>query len=103
MKNLFLILLIFSLILITSFIKNSTKKIDEETFVLNENIFDLKTQLEDLKLEFDYLSSAENLTDLQKNYFENELNEKKISEIQKIDFSNEIISIQKIKITKGNE
>tara|TARA_Y100000591_G_C21670080_1_gene612475 strand:+ start:57 stop:368 length:312 start_codon:yes stop_codon:yes gene_type:complete len=103
MKNFFLTFLIFLLILITSFIKNSTKIVDEKIFVLNENIFDLNNQLEDLKLEFNYLSSSERLMDFQKIHFENELNEKKISEFEKIDLSKERISIQKIVITKENE
>ena len=103
MKKIFLISLIFTLILITSLIKNSTKKIEEEIFVLNERILNSNIQLDDLKLEFDYLSSAEKLINYQKLYFENELKEKKIDEIRSIDFSGKNIEIKKILITKFNE
>ena len=103
MKKIFLISLIFSLILITSLIKNSTKKIEEEIFVLNEIIINSNTELDDLKLEYDYLSSAEKLMSYQKLYFENELKEKKIDEIRSIDFSGKNIEIKKILITKFNE
>ena len=103
MKKFFLISLIFTLILITSLIKNSTKKIEEEIFVLNERILNSNIQLDDLKLEFDYLSSAEKLMNYQKLYFENELKQKKIDEIKSIDFSGKNIEIKKILITKFNE
>ena len=45
MKKILTIILIFSLIVITSLIKNSTKKIDEELFSLKENISDLNLGL----------------------------------------------------------
>ena len=103
MKKVFVITLIFSLILITSLIKNSTKKIEENIFVLNENIFNLNTQLDDLKLEFDYLSSSEKLTNYQKLFFENKLDKKKISDIKSIDFSKKRIVISDVLITKFDE
>ncbi len=103
MKKIFLIGLIFSLILITSLIKNSTKKIDDEIFVLNEKILNSKIELNNLKLEFDYLSSAEKLMNYQKAYFENELEKKKIDKIKSIDFSGKYIEINEILITRFNE
>tara|TARA_B100001057_G_scaffold119571_1_gene118248 strand:- start:4614 stop:4928 length:315 start_codon:yes stop_codon:yes gene_type:complete len=103
MKKIFLISLIFSVILVTSFIKNSTKKIEEEIFVLNERILNSKIELDDLKLEFDYLSSSEMLMDYQKLYFEEELNKKKINEIKSINFSKNEILINKVSITKIDE
>ena len=50
MKKILTIGLIFSLIVITSLIKNSTKKIDEELFSLKENISDLNLELDNMKL-----------------------------------------------------
>ena len=79
MKKILTIGLIFFLILVTSIIKNSTKKIDDEIFVLKENIHNLNTQLETRKLEFNYLSSAEKLIDYQNQYFENELKKKNLN------------------------
>ena len=103
MKKIFLISLIFSLILVTSFIKNSTKKIEEKIFVLNEKILNSKIEQEDLKLEFDYLSSSEKLMNYQKLYFEEELNKKKIDEIKSMNFSKKEIIIKEVLITKIDE
>ena len=98
MKKLLTIGLIFSLIVITSFIKNSTKKIEEELFSLKENISDLNLELDYLKLEFDYLSSPEKLTNYQNLYFENKLTQKSINEIEIIDFTREKILTNDLKI-----
>ena len=98
MKKILTISLIFSLIVITSFIKNSTKKIDEELFSLKENILDLNLDLENVKLEFDYLSSPEKLISYQMLYFENKLTQKSINEIEIIDFTREKIFTNKVKI-----
>tara|TARA_B100000902_G_scaffold391105_1_gene441223 strand:+ start:954 stop:1262 length:309 start_codon:yes stop_codon:yes gene_type:complete len=102
MKKILTIGLIFFLILVTSIIKNSTKKIDDEIFVLKENIHNLNTQLETRKLEFNYLSSAEKLIDYQNQYFENELKKKNLNEIKILSFENKNIKIQKIQITNEN-
>ena len=102
MKKKLIIGLIFFLILVTSIIKNSTKKIDDEIFVLKENIHKLNAQLETRKLEFNYLSSAEKLIDYQNQYFENELKKKNLDEIRLLSIENKNIKIQKIKITNEN-
>ena len=102
MKKILTISLIFSLIVITSFIKNSTKKIDEELFSLKENISDLNLELENVKLEFDYLSSPENLISYQNLYFENKLTQKSINEIEIIDLTGEKIITNDFNII-GNE
>ena len=98
MKKILTISLIFSLIVITSLIKNSTKKIDDELFSLKENISDLNLELDNVKLEFDYLSSPENLIRYQNLYFENKLTLKNINEIEIIDFTKEKILTNDIKI-----
>ena len=102
MKKKLIIGLIFFLILVTSIIKNSTKKIDDEIFVLKENIHNLNTQLETRKLEFNYLSSAEKLIDYQNQYFENKLKKKNLNEIKILSFENKNIKIQKIQIINEN-
>ena len=98
MKKILTISLIFSLIVITSFIKNSTKKIDEELFSLKENILNLNLELDNVKLEFDYLSSSEKLLSYQNLYFENKLTLKNINEIEIIDFIGEKILTNDVKI-----
>ena len=98
MKKILTIILIFSLIVITTFIKNSTKKIDEELFGLKENISDLNLEFDNVKLEFDYLSSAEKLINYQNLYFENKLTQKSINEIKIIDFTRKKIITNDVKI-----
>ena len=98
MKKILTISLIFSLIVITTLIKNSTKKIDEELFSLKENISDLNLELENVKLEFDYLSSPEKLIGYQNLYFENKLTKKIINEIEIIDLTREKILTNDFKI-----
>ena len=98
MKKILTISLIFSLIVITSFIKNSTKKINEELFSLKENISDLNLELDNVKLEFDYLSSPEKLISYQNLYFENKLTQKSINEIEIIDLTKEKILTNNVKI-----
>ena len=97
MKKTLTIGLIFSLIVLTTIIKNSTKKIDEELFTLKENISDLNIELDNMKLEFDYLSSAEKLINYQNLYFENKLTQKNINEIGIIDFTREKILTNDLK------
>ena len=98
MKKILTISLIFSLIVITPLIKNSTKKIEEELFSLKENISDLNLELDNVKLEFDYLSSPENLINYQNLYFENKLIQKSINEIKIIDFKKKKILSNDVKI-----
>ena len=84
MKKFSVILIIFSLVLFTAIIKNSTKKIDDEIFITKENLRVLNKEFEKMKLEFDYLSSPEKLLEYQSLYFEKELNKKDISDIKNI-------------------
>ena len=81
MKKFLIIFSILFLILLTVFIKNSTKKIEDEVFLFQENIRVLKMEFEKIKLEFDYLSSSENLLQFQNLYFDDELIRKDIKKI----------------------
>ena len=89
MRKLLVIIFIFLLIFSTAIIKNSTKKFEDETFLINENIRSLIKDYEKSKLEFNYLSSAEKLIEYQKLYFENKLVQKKIKEISSFELNHE--------------
>ena len=84
MKKTLLVLSIFLLILITSLVKNSTKKIEDEIFLVKENIRLLRAELGDILLEYNYLSSPEKLIQYQSQYFENDLIQMDIINIKKI-------------------
>ncbi len=103
MKKFFVTLLIFSLIFLTAIVKNSTKRIDDEIFVLKENIRDLKKNFENTRLEFDYLSSTEKLLQFQNFYFDNELIKFDIQEIQTIIRKNNEIQIGQLSFNKNEE
>ena len=99
MKKFFVFILIFSLIVITSLIKNSTKKVDDEIYSFNENIRFLENRLKDTKLEYDYLSSSEKLLEYQKLYFENSLQKKSIDEIKSVEILKNKLKLNKLRIS----
>ena len=101
MKKFFVTFFVFSLIFLTAIVKNSTKRIDDEIFVLKENIRDLKKNFENTRLEFDYLSSTEKLLQFQNLYFENELIKFDIQEIQTITRKNNEIEIGQLSFNKN--
>ena len=101
MKNFFVTLFVFSLIFSTAIVKNSTKRIDDEIFVLKENIRDLKKNFENTRLEFDYLSSTEKLLQFQNLYFDNELIKFDIQEIQTITRKYNEIEIGQLNFNKN--
>lgn len=101
MKKFFVTLFVLSLIFSTAIVKNSTKRIDDEIFVLKENIRDLKKNFENTRLEFDYLSSTEKLLQFQNLYFDNELIKFDIQEIQTIIRKNNEIEIGQLSFNKN--
>ena len=68
-----LTIIIFLLIISTTFIKNHTKKLDEKIFIIKENINYLKSIKHLVQLENDYLRAPEKLLELNKLYFDEEL------------------------------
>ena len=88
MKKFFAIFLIVFLILFTALIKNSSKRIDDEIFIVKENIRFLKKEIDDLKLEYNYLSSGEKLMNLKVRFFDEDLSAKKKNEIKIIQNNN---------------
>ena len=96
MKKFSVVLLVLFLILSTALIKNSTKKIDENIFVLEENLRSLKKEFENIKLENDYLSSAEKLLEFQNMYFDDELVKKDIKEIKIINIRLNKLEIEQL-------
>ncbi len=104
MKKIVLIISIFILILITSWVKNSTKKIEDEIFGLNENIRSLKVELSDVLLEYNYLRSPDKLLQYQSQYFENDLIQMDITKIKKItEKNNKLIITNFTKKLENNE
>ena len=85
MIKFFAISIIISLILFTALIKNSTKRIDDEIFIVKENIRFLKKEIDDLKLEYTFLSSGKKLMDFKARFFVDDLSAKRKDEIKVIE------------------
>ena len=103
MNKIFVVTLILSLVLLTAFVKNSTKKIEDDILVKKENLQDLKKELSDSKLEFHYLSSAQKLLEYQSLYFEQDLIQKDINQIKILEKTLQGIKLKKLKFTSINE
>ena len=97
MKKFSIIFLVLFLILFTAIVKNSTKRIDDEIFVIKENIGILKKDLEDVKLEYDYLSSADKLLEFQDLYFDNVLIKKNLQDIRVITQKSDNLEVKQLK------
>ena len=69
MKNIFLTLSIFILILFTAIIKNTSKNLETEIYNIEENISILDEKYEYIFLENNYLSSPQKLKKLNSNLF----------------------------------
>ena len=103
MKKFLITFLILFLILFTALIKNSSKKIEENIFVLEENLRKLNKEFENIKLEHEYLSSTERLFEFLNLYFDDELVKKNIKDINIIDNSDNKFQIKKLQINQNNE
>ena len=100
MKKFLVVFFALLLILSTALIKNSTKRIDDEIFLIKENIRILKKDFEKNKLEYEYLSSAEKLLEFQNQFFDEELVQKDIQEMKIIynDFN-----LEELTLINGNK
>ena len=100
MKKITIIMTIIILILSTTIIKNSAKKIEDNIFLVRENLRVLNSDYENILLEHNYLSSAEKLLEYQALYFEDELIQKNIQNIKIFKIKRNKNEIQDLKITK---
>ena len=82
MKKYFAIFMIIFLILFTALVKNSTKRMDDEIFIVKENMRFLRKEIDDLKLEYTYLSSGKKLMDFKVRFFDENLSVKRKNEIK---------------------
>ena len=100
MTKLLIFVIIFTLIISTSLIKNSTKELDEQIYSVKENIIFLDDRFKDSKLEFDYLSSSKKLLEYQKLYFENSLIKKSLSQLKTLEIIDNELIINELKISE---
>ena len=84
---------ILILILTTSLVKNSTKAVEDQIFLVNGNMKYLKSKLGDVLLEYNYLSTPDKLTQYQSQFFEKDLVRIDITKIKKLTKRNNQIII----------
>tara|TARA_B100000989_G_C19209902_1_gene331385 strand:+ start:182 stop:487 length:306 start_codon:yes stop_codon:yes gene_type:complete len=98
LKKIILILFFTFLIFVTSFVKNSTKKLNDQIYATNESISVLKNKLDLLQLEYNYLTSPDKLVEYQKSFFDEELIPIELNEISKFNATTgEILNDNKLK------
>ena len=87
---------IIFLIFATTLTKNSTKKLDKEIFELKENIRILEDRYELTLLDYSILTSPKKLMEYQQFFFEDQLIQKKIENLSKIQFLDDKLEINKM-------
>ncbi len=104
MKKIILILSILFLIVVTTFTKNSTKKLDNQIFSIRENINVLKDKYELVLLDYNFLTSPKKLLEYQSKYFETDLIPLDVTQIKEISEENNKLVITELnEIKKDNE
>ena len=101
MKKISLVIFIFLLIISTALIKNSAKKNEDKIFTVEENLRFLNSKFKKIKLEHDYLSSPDKLLEYQVLYFDDELVQKDIKTLKKIEINNDEITISSFNLQKN--
>ena len=96
MKKLFFFIPVIFLIFATTVTKNSTKQLDKKIFNVKENLRVMQDKYELVMLEYNYLTSPKKLMEYQKKYFDNELLESDIKNLNWIEIKNQDIKIKKI-------
>ena len=104
MKKIILTFSILFLIVVTTFTKNSTKKLDNQIFSIRENISVLKDKYELVLLDYNFLTSPKKLLEYQSKYFETDLISLDIIQIKEIkEENNKLVITEFSEIKKGNE
>ena len=104
MKKIILIFSILFLIVVTTFTKNSTKKLDNQIFSIRENISVLKDKYELVLLDYNFLTSPKKLLEYQSKYFETNLIPLDITQIKEIKKeSNKLVITELSEMIKGKE
>ncbi len=96
MKKLLFFLPVIFLIVATTITKNSTKKLDKDIFEIKENIRILEDRYELVLLDYNFLTSPTKLMEYQKQYFDSELIEINIENLNWIKINKNDVAIGRI-------
>tara|TARA_Y100000590_G_C15729133_1_gene1016352 strand:- start:3185 stop:3487 length:303 start_codon:yes stop_codon:yes gene_type:complete len=94
MKKFIIVIIFFLFIISTALTKNSTKKIEEKIYEKRENLAVLNDKYDLVLLEFDYLSSSEQIQKKIDEYFNDEFFPIEISKLQIIKTDRNQITFQ---------
>ena len=98
MKKFLLFLPVLFLIIATTLTKNSTKKLDRKIFQTKENIRVLENRFELVLLDYNFLTSPKKLMEYQSIFFENNLIQLNINELNKLETLEDINLDKSLKI-----
>ena len=98
MKKFLLFLPVLVLIIATTLTKNSTKKLDRKIFETKENIRVLENRFELVLLDYNFLTSPKKLMEYQSTFFENNLIQLNINELNKLETLEDITLNKSLKI-----
>ena len=98
MKKFLLFLPVLFLIIATTLTKNSTKKLDRKIFQTKENIRVLENRFELVLLDYNFLTSPKKLMEYQSTFFENNLIQLNINELNKLETLEDITLNKSLKI-----
>ena len=96
MKKFLFFLPVIFLIIATTITKNSTKKLDKDIFEIKENIRILEDRYELVLLDYNFLTSPTKLMEYQKQYFDSELIEINIENLNFIKINKNDVAIGRI-------
>ena len=104
MKKIILTFSILFLIVVTTFTKNSTKKLDNQIFSIGDNMSVLKDKYELVLLDYNFLTSPKKLLEYQSKYFETDLIPLDITQIKEIkEENNKLVITELNEMKKDNE
>ena len=98
MKKFLLFLPVLVLIIATTVTKNSTKKLDRKIFETKENIRVLENRFELVLLDYNFLTSPKKLMEYQSTFFENNLIQLNINELNILETLEDITLNKSLKI-----
>ena len=96
MKKFLFFLPVIFLIIATTITKNSTKKLDKDIFEIKENIRILEDRYELVLLDYNFLTSPTKLMEYHKQYFDSELIEINIENLNWIKINKNDVAIGRI-------
>tara|TARA_B100000609_G_C17086954_1_gene367176 strand:- start:38 stop:310 length:273 start_codon:yes stop_codon:yes gene_type:complete len=89
LKKTIIFIPIIILIISTTLVKNSTKRLDKKIFLVKEDLRALEDIYELVLLDYNYLTSPTKLMEYSQKYFEEELKKKKITDLKTLKIGKE--------------